>query len=223
MLLLAKQMSGAVVEAADGKVGKLVDFLFDDRDWTIKNLVLDAGTWLSSRRVTLPPDLIRHKDWSDHRLVIAGLTREQVVKSPNVETHIPVGDVTKLETATIMDWGLYWVKILDHPWQISDDPHIRNTEEIIRYHLHELDGQVGHVADFVIDDEPWKIRFVEADTRNWWPGKRVLISPERVKVIDGENRVVHVDLSRDALTHLPVYHPAMEQGQPYETMTNVRM
>jgi hypothetical protein len=223
MLSPAKQMSGASVEAADGKLGKLVDFLFDDRDWSIKNLVLDAGTWLNSRRVTLPPDLIRHKDWADHRLMIAGLTREQVVKSPNVETHVPVGGAANLETATIVDWGLYWIQILDHPWQVADDPHIRNTEEMIRYHLRETDGQYGHVIDFLIDDEAWKIKFIEADTRNWWPGKRVLIAPERVEGIDGANRIMHINMTREAFEHSPAYHPAVSQLEPYETLTNIRM
>ena len=223
MLFLAKQMQGALVEASDGKLGKLVDFLFDDRDWSIKNLVLDAGTWLNSRRVTLPPDLIRHKDWSDHRLMITGLTREQVVKSPNVETHVAVGDQMNFEQATIIDWGLYWIQIIDHPWQVADDPHIRNTEEMVRYHLQETDGQVGHIADFLIDDEAWKIRFLEADTRNWWPGKRVLVAPERVESIDGANRIVQINLTRDALEHSSVYHAAADRAEPYETLTNVRM
>ena len=222
MLLLTKQMHGALVEASDGKLGKLVDFLFDDRDWTIKNLVLDAGTWLNSRRVTLPPNLIRHKDWRDHRLMVTGLTRDQVLKSPNVETHVTVGDSTKLETATIMDWGLYWIHIVDHPWQATDDPHLRNTEEVIKYHLRETDGRIGHVADFLIDEESWKIRFLEADTRNWWPGKRVLISPERVKNIDGADRIVQIDLSRDEFEHSLVYHPAMEEANAYETATSAR-
>ncbi len=177
MLLHAKEMQGAVVEASDGKLGKLVDFLFDDRDWNIKSIVLDAGSWLNSRRVTLPPDLIRHKDWADHRLMITGLTRHQVVKSPNVETQVPVGDLTNLETATIMDWGLYWIQILDHPWQVADDPHIRNTAEMTRYRIRELDGRAGHVVDFLIDDEAWRVRFIEADTRNWLPGKHVLLAP----------------------------------------------
>jgi hypothetical protein len=230
MLFLTKEMRGATIEAADGKLGKLVDFLFDDRDWSIKSLVLDAGTWLNSRRVTLPPDLIRHKDWADHRLMIHGLTREQVVNSPNVESHLAVGESvnnvgepTKLESATIVDWGLYWIQILDHPWQVSDDPHIRNTEEMIRYHLCETDGRVGHLLDFLVDDESWKIRFLEADARNWWPHKRVLVAPSRVEKIDGEKRIVHINLTRHALEHSLVYHPAMDQAEQYETLTNMRM
>jgi uncharacterized protein YrrD len=223
MLLFAREMNGATVEATDGKLGKLVDFLFDDRNWNIKSLVLDAGTWLNSRRVTMPPDLVRHRDWADHRLTVTTLTREQVVNSPDVETNVPVGDLTRLEAATIIDWGLHWSNILDHPWQVSDDPHIRSTEEMARYHFRETDGCVGHIVDFLIDDEAWKIRFIEADTRNWLPGKHVLVAPGRIESIDGENRVVKIGMTRRAFRHLLDYHPAMEQTGEYETLTNVKL
>jgi uncharacterized protein YrrD len=223
MLILVRQMEGAMVEATDGKFGKVVDFLFDDSTWKVKSFVLDAGTWLNSRRVTIAPDLIRHKDWSDHRLMIAGLTRKQILESPGVETHVPVANGPRMDTATIMDWGLYWVQIIDHPWQVGDDPHVHNTQEVTGYHLRETDGHIGHVADFLIDDEAWQIKFIEADTRNWWPGKHVLISPERVLGIDGVNRVVNINLSRNALENSVVYHPSLGQSQTFESLTNVRM
>jgi hypothetical protein len=127
-------------------------------------------------------------------LMIAGLTRQQVLQSPNVETHVTVGDAKKLETAAIIDWGLYWIQMIEHPWQVSDDLHFRGTEEMIKYHLRETDGRMGHLADFLIDDEARKIRFLEADTRNWWLGKHVLIAPERVEHIDGPNRIVHLNI-----------------------------
>lgn len=223
MLMQARRMEGALVEASDGKFGKVVDFLFDDSTWKVKSLVLDAGTWLNSRRVTIAPDLIHHKDWADHRLMIGGLTRKQILESPGVETHIPVTNGPKIDTATVMDWGLYWVQVIEHPWQVADDPHLRNAQEVTGYHLRETDGHIGHVADFLIDDEAWEIRFIEADTRNWWLGKHVLISPDRVTGIDGVNRVMSIDLSRKALESSVDYHPAAEVSQSIESLMSVRM
>ena len=46
------------------------------------------------------------------------------------------------------------------------------------YHIEATDGGIGHVKDFIIDDETWAIRYLEVDTRNWWPGKKVLVSPQ---------------------------------------------
>ena len=205
MLLLAKQVYGAAVEASDGKIGKLCDFVFDDQHWKIRELVLDAGTWLNRRRVTLPPDMICHRDWADHRLVVTGLTRQQVIESPGSETHVPLGGQAALEAATIVDWELFWLNTLDHPWQVSSDPHLRNTQEITGYHIQGTDRGVGHVADFIIDDESWTIHNLIVDTRNWWPGKHVRLVPSWVEGIDGKSRTLHVRLSRDTIEHSRLY------------------
>jgi hypothetical protein len=50
-----------------------------------------------------------------------------------------------------------------------------------RHHIHATDGEIGHIEDFLIDDETWAIRYLVIDTRNWWPGKRILISPRWIE------------------------------------------
>jgi hypothetical protein len=219
MLLFARYMSGATVDASDGKVGKLIDFLFDDRKWGVTHLVLDGGTWLNRRRVTLPPDILELKDWSDHHLKVSGLTRQQVIESPGSETHVPISKHAKLEEATIIDWEIYWTNInaSEHPWQISWDPHVRNVDEVTGYHIKATDGSIGHIADFVIDDETWTVRYLAVDTRNWWPGKHVLITPERVSSIDGDNRMVLLSLSRADIEHSRVYDASAFMLEPQET------
>jgi sporulation protein YlmC with PRC-barrel domain len=198
-------VDGTSVEASDGKLGKLVDFLFDDRKWVISHLVLDAGTWLNRRRVALPPDLIEHKEWAEHRLSITGLTRQEVIDSPRIETHVPVNAYAALADVTIMDWEVYWINVAgtDHPWQVAADPHVRNVQEVKGYHIQGSDGPMGHVADFVIDDETWTVRQLVIDTRNWWPGKHVVVPAARVEAIDGPSRTVRLLLSRETIQSSP--------------------
>lgn len=204
MLLLAKQMLGASIEASDGKVGKLCDLLFDDQTWAIRYLVLDAGTWLNRRRITLPPNVIQDRDWADHWLSVTGLSRQQAIECPGSETHLPIGH-TALEEATIVDWDVYWIHLLEHPWQVSDDPHLRNTVEVSGYHIQGTDGPVGHIADFVVDEQTWMIRYLVVDTRNWLPGKHVLVAPSRVDEIDGHQRKARLLLPRETIRHSPQY------------------
>ena len=201
MLLLARHIYGTSVDASDGKLGNLIDFLFDDQRWSISQLVLDAGSWLNRRRVTLPPDVIKNKEWGDHRLSITGLTRQQVIDSPGIETHVPVSVHATLKEATIMDWEIYWTSVVgtDHPWQITNDPHVHNTREVVGYHIQGTDGPIGHVADVVVEDELWTVRQLVVDTRNWWPGKHVLVPTTRVEAIDGPSRTVRLLLSRDTI------------------------
>src|SRR5262249_11151974 len=55
MLRTARQLKGASLVATDGDVGSVQDLYFDDTTWTIRYLVVDAGTWLSGRRVLISP------------------------------------------------------------------------------------------------------------------------------------------------------------------------
>ncbi len=214
MLVLARHINGTAVEASDGKVGKLCDLLFDEQSWKIRQLVLDGGTWLNRRRVTLPPEIVQRKDWADQRLLVTGFTRQQVIDSPGTQTHIPVSN-TALEDVTVMDWEIYWVDALNHPWQVPGDPRLSSAHEVAGYHIQATDGPIGHVADFVLDDESWTIRFLAVDTRNWWPGKHVLVAPARVEVIDRPNRTLGLSIPRDAIQHSPQYRDSipLEQSQ----------
>lgn len=216
MLLVAKRAYGAIVEADDGKLGKLCDFLFRDESWEITSLVLEAGSWLNSYRVTVPPNLVHAKQWPDHRLVIAGLTRQQVLETPGTEKHIPVGDASHLEDVAVTSWDCYWIDILPHPWQVSDDPHLRNTREVSGYHIRASDGYIGHIADFIVDDDTWKIRYLLVDTRNWWPGKHVLVAPSQVAAIEGEEQIMRLDLTLEQIEHGRQFDATAPLDEPQE-------
>ena len=63
----------------------------------------------------------------------------------------------------------------------SWDIHLRSSRTAGTDNIQAADGELGHVADFVIDDRTWAIRYIIIDTRNWWPGKKVLISPKWIE------------------------------------------
>ena len=58
MLRSVREISGVHVEAVDGVVGKLEQFLFDDRNWVVRYLVVDTGPILIGRKVLLSPACI---------------------------------------------------------------------------------------------------------------------------------------------------------------------
>ena len=67
------------------------------------------------------------------------------------------------------------------------------------------DGEIGHIEDFVIDDETWAIRYLIVDTKNWWPGKKVLISTRWIDRISWEESKVFINLTREAIKQGPEY------------------
>jgi len=70
---------------------------------------------------------------------------------------------------------------------------------------HASDGEIGHVEDFFIEDTDWSIRHLIVDTRNWWPGKMVLISPQSASEIDWTDRLVNIDVDRHSVKESPAY------------------
>jgi PRC-barrel domain len=58
MLLAISALKGYAIEATDGQIGSVDDFLFDDKTWQVRWLVVDTGGWLSGRQVLVHPSAI---------------------------------------------------------------------------------------------------------------------------------------------------------------------
>jgi hypothetical protein len=97
----------------------------------------------------------------------------------------------------------------------DDDPHLRSIEAVTGYHIHASDGEIGHVEDFLMDDADWSIHYLVIDTKNWWPGKSVLISPLSVREIDWANELVDLNVGRQRIKDSPSYDPSLTVDQAY--------
>ena len=73
------------------------------------------------------------------------------------------------------------------------------------YDIQATDGELGHVGDFVVDDQTWAIRYLVIDTRNWSPGKKVLVSPKWIERVSWDESKVFVNLSRETIKKSPEY------------------
>jgi hypothetical protein len=83
-------------------------------------------------------------------------------------------------------------------------------------HIHASDGEIGHVEDFLVDDAGWYIRYIKVDTRNWWPGQQVLISPLSVREIDWAGKLLQINVNRQQIKDAPPYDPSITVDGAYE-------
>jgi sporulation protein YlmC with PRC-barrel domain len=84
------------------------------------------------------------------------------------------------------------------PPRDAADPELCRASSIMGYDLETPDGAIGHVSDFLVDDQSWAIADMVVDTRSWLPGgRRVLVPPSAVEGIDDAARKVRVRLSRE--------------------------
>lgn len=99
----------------------------------------------------------------------------------------------------------------------SQDPHLRSARDVSGHGIQATDGELGHVEDFLVDEETLAIRYLIVDPRNWWPGKHVLISTEWIAGVDWNDSTVQVNVSKDAVRNAPAYDPSVSMDRDYET------
>jgi hypothetical protein len=97
-----------------------------------------------------------------------------------------------------------------------DDVHLRSVEAVIGYHIHASDGEIGHTKDFLIEDADWSIRYLVVDTKNWWPGKKVLISPRSIKEINWSAQLVNIDVDRQKVKDSPAFDASLTIDGAFE-------
>jgi sporulation protein YlmC with PRC-barrel domain len=233
MLVKAKTLTGYKLDSLDGEIGNVKEFYFDDQHWAIRYLVADAGNWLTGRQVLISPyalgDVIREKQ----RLVVE-LTKKQIEGSPSISSDKPVSRQFEESYYQYYGWPAYWTGTYmwgpspyivprrektrsSNPGGKAWNAHLRSTSAVSGYHIQSSDGEIGHVDDFVLDGETWAIRYLIVDTRNWWPGKKVLISPKWIESVSWDQSKVFVNLPRETVKKSPEYTEVTLLTRDYET------
>jgi hypothetical protein len=236
MLRSINDLQGLTISASDGEIGTVDQFFFDDQHWSLRYMVVNTGNWLLEQPVLISPQSIRTVNW-DQGQVEVNLTRQQVQDAPSTEMDRPVSRQMELEHAAYYNYDPYWygpgfgggmafpyyssvmsgylpggMTATEHKKAVDldlpkDDIHLRSTREVTGYHIHAIDGEIGHIADFIMDDATWAIRYLVIDTRNWWAGKHVLVAPAWITGINWNDRMVDADLTRTEIMAVPEYNP----------------
>lgn len=234
MLHLAHKIRGTTVRAVDGEIGTLDDFIFEQSHWAVRYLVVGTGSWLNERRVLLSPMSVAGS-W-DRAGISLRVRKSQIERSPDLDLKM-LGRSN--ESLLLHHYGqpIYWEGA--GAWGTFDTPtalaggrpeqaqaedangasseHLQSTEELTGYHIRAADGEIGHVDDFFIGEESWRIRYLLVDTSNWIGGRSVLVSTEIVENIDRAGRVLHVSDSREDIRDSPTYDSIVETLSPAET------
>jgi uncharacterized protein YrrD len=242
MLRRVRDLNDYKLAAIDGEIGKVTEFYFDDRSWTVRYLIADTGGWVSGRQVLISPCALGPAR-EDIHVIPVDLTKEQIEQSPPLDSDRPVSREYEQDYYSYYGWPGYWVgpyawgqspyptrrrderseadrRAVDEVYGSGrshglegsaprsatiDENHLRSTADVTGRDIQAKDGEIGHVGDFVVDDETWAIRYLIVDTRNWWPGKKVLIAPRWIERISWAESKVFINLTRDAIKGAPEY------------------
>jgi hypothetical protein len=232
MLIKAKTLIGYKLHSRDGEFGSVREFYFDDKHWAVRYLVAETGSWLAGRQVLISPLALLTVD-AHGRSVSVALTKKQIEDSPPLESHKPVSRQFEESFHGYYGWPMYWggpymwgslpyipsdLKGLNAPNAAAKgwDAHLRSTRDMDGHTIKATDGEIGHVIDFVIDDQTWAIRYLLVATGTWWTGKTVLISPHWIEGMDWSQSQVSVSLTRAAVRLSPEYDEKALVTRDYE-------
>ncbi len=242
MLNRTNTLRNYALDCLDGRIGEVKEFYFDDCYWTIRYLVAETGNWLTGRQVLISPRALHAVNKEEQKIAV-DLNKKQIQDSPSVDSDEPVSRQFEKAYHGYYGWPIYWggsymwgtsgYPYLAGPYpgvarerkELAEatrseqawDPHLRSTHDVSGRHVHATDGEIGHVEDFIIDDQTWAIRYLIIDTRNWWPGKKVLVAPRWIERVSWSEAKVFINLSREAIRQSPEYTEASLLTRDYET------
>jgi hypothetical protein len=242
MLRNASAIHGCAIQASDGTIGTVSDILFDQGNWLVRWLVVDTGDWLPGRKVLLPASVLGHINLQKQEFAVR-LTMAQVKDSPDINTDKPVSRQMESYVYDYYGWSPYWgtdfalsayggmgvgltqtpfldekthEEELDRALRHDGNPHLRSIEAVTGYHIHASDGEIGHIEDFLVQEDDWSIHYLVVDTKNWWPGQKVLISPRSVEEIDWSAELVSLSVDRQRVKDSPIYETSTLVDRTFE-------
>lgn len=181
MLHSLKGIIGFTVQATDKPAGKVADFYVDDVTWAVRHVaVADAGG-VGIQMASVEPDEIRDLDARARRLNV-NRTQEDIAGGPDVTLDPPVS----------------------HHVNRQNDSHLRSIDEIVGYKVMAADGAAGTIADFLVDEQGWKIGVIVVAAAG---GRQVMVGPGLIDRLDFDAKTAHVELDGSHFERSPVYDP----------------
>ena len=217
------------MEARDGGVGKVEDVYFDDESWTVHYLVLKTDNWLSGRKVLIAPVALM-EDGCKTGVFRVNLTQDQIRHSPGIDTDKPVSRQQEIELYGHYSWKGYWesgfyAQGVGEIKEVGDGPpgakgrpavdlHLRATSYVTGFHIHGTDGEIGHIVDFLLDDQTWNLLNLIVDTHTMSGGKKVLIGIGHILQMQWNDAEIYLDETVTDIEKSAVFEPSAFSGLP---------
>lgn len=224
MLTAARALVHFCVLTRDGRSIPLRDLYFSDDPWVVHYFVIDVHRWLPGQHGLISTSSVTGADWR-RRLLETPLSLAEIRRSRCVDpgqlaprrptkmlrgSYCAVGDSPASApwisdaTATLL------VPTAAAPAGYGDEDqvHLRSLLGLIGYTVTALDREIGRVANVLVDNAPWEIRYVVVDTTFWRAGRCVLIPTSKIALISPIDRAVHVHLTGADIRSAPIYNPS---------------
>ncbi len=227
MLKILTSFYGHTVKANDGDAGTVHEFLFEDNLWEIKHVVVKIGDWLTSRKVSVPIEVVGKSELTASSLRV-GLTVEEIEGCPALGAE--QSGVLPEEfgwLGPMLPGGPAPLPLVPIPPLIAETENqlpeselnvrnLRSTRDVVGCHVQSRREEIGNLEDFVLDDEHWRIRYLAIGTKNRPSGKHILLSPSWISSAQWDENRIYVDLRKESVEKSPEFDPSLPFDRAYE-------
>ena len=63
-------VTGYHIQAIDGGIGHVIDFIFDDVTWQISDVAVDTHNWIGGKKILIPVLNIKEIQWRESKVFV---------------------------------------------------------------------------------------------------------------------------------------------------------
>ena len=183
----------------DGEKRPIRSFLFDDRSWLVRYLIVDAGRWYAPRKVVIPTSEVDVADWNN-RIVPARIALDRLFSSARAESVRPVSRQQQIAWNREFNWpdrDPYWCgpAAAGREFRVNskDDPHLRRTNDLATYEIWGKDSCLGMLEGFFLSGGSWHIDYLLIRSGHWMFREKAVSTLQVVSISWAQHRVQVAD------------------------------
>ena len=199
--------------AVDGELGGVKAFYFDVETWIVRYLRVKIADRSMEKHVLISPIAIGEMN-EDEKTIHIELACEQIQNSPPIDPARPLSRQDEIDYYRYYNWTPYWelspssgslrsrIRLVDPSESAipgAEQTALHSTGELKGYMVRALDGEIGHIDDFILDTQYWMIRYLQIDTADWWPGKCILINPAWIEDLRWRKQDMSIAATREGI------------------------
>ena len=216
MPTLVQSLLGSKVEGTDGKVGSLSDLLMDDREWTVRYLVIARGFWPFRRRVVVLPSHVTSISPEEGSVKVS-LSQSRTKAAPPVSAREPVSHLKEKEFHDYYQVPVYWSGTA--AWEETYDPgvmpksggsagmerqeaekrlyanHLRSADQLLGYTIKAEDEPMGHLKDLILSEAGWRVDRLLAHRRE--EPRELTASTKSIRQVSWIESTIRLEASAD--------------------------
>jgi len=225
MLIKTEELKEFTTEFIDKVKGTIIDMYFDDMLWNVQYLLIETIGQPKDELVLISRVALGRPDMESRILPLFVSFNSRGGEQKGTAANPASRKIKKESRPLIFRWPLdqidldfleaeemknIIIKKLSEEKQLaqSDGDHLRSQNNILGYNIFAKEEEkIGHLDDFIMDKDAWKVRFLVVDTKYWLVRKRnVLISPLWIEKIKWRENAIWIDIYKNVIGSSPVYN-----------------